>query len=240
MDAADYTALMEVLHGEPSEWTNLDEPTMRLRLQHVQELQGNSELDEETLMLLEGFHHVASSRLASGPPQDPTRPAPEYVGLSEAAAGQLADGRGVPFRVVERDGERFFITLDLVYGRINAAIAGGVVMDAREEYDHEAETLVRLVDLDVFAAAVEHRRSAWERRGVSVEFRWGQRLWKASARVVLEGGGARGQLTVSASGAAVMEVAREDSKDWSASREGATTEEEIGDLLGELETRVLA
>jgi hypothetical protein len=141
MDAAEHAALMQVLRGDPSDWTELDEPTMRLRLQHVRELQGNSELDEETLILLEMFDDVASSRLAHGPPHDPTRPAPDYVGIPEAAARELARQRGRAFRVVGRDGVGRMVTADLVYGRINAWIEGELVMQAREEYDPVTGTI---------------------------------------------------------------------------------------------------
>ena len=172
--------------------------------------------------------------------RNPTdRPASEYIGLAEAAARRLAEDRGIPFRIVERDGDRFFVTADLRYGRIDVAITGGVVTAASEEYDHVAETLIRLVDLDVFAAAVEHRRSAWERRGVSVEFRRGDHASDPAGRVVLATRDARGQLTVRVSGAVVMEVARDRSKDWRATRDGVTSEE-ISGLLDDLETRVAA
>jgi hypothetical protein len=51
----------------------------------------------------------------------------DYVRLSESAAEELATKRGVPFRVVERDGEMLPTTRDLREGRINAVVTGGIV-----------------------------------------------------------------------------------------------------------------
>lgn len=141
MEDAEYRALMELLRGDLAEWTELDEPTMRLRLQQVRQLQGNVEFDEDTLILLEAFHDVTSSRLTEGPPRDPTRPAPDYVGKSEAAARQLAQERGRAFRIVGRDGVGRMVTADLVYGRISAWVERGVVIQAREEYDPVTGTI---------------------------------------------------------------------------------------------------
>ena len=171
--------------------------------------------------------------------RETTRPAPEFIGLPEAAARRLADDLGRTFRVVERDGEPFMITADLCYGRVNAAITGGIVTAAREEYDAVADTLIRLVDLDVFAAAVEHRRPAWEGRGLSVEYRRGAYPSNPAARVVLESPDARGQLTVRVSGDAVIEFDRaDDSENWRTTAAGVTSGG-VADLLDDLATRVL-
>lgn len=60
----------------------------------------------------------------TSPVGDPT---PDYTGLSEAAAEGLAVENGVPFRVVERDGEMLPTTRDYRPGRINATVEAGVV-----------------------------------------------------------------------------------------------------------------
>lgn len=51
----------------------------------------------------------------------------DYVGLDEAAASALADGRGFDVRVVRRDEERFAGTTDFRTDRINFEIDGGLV-----------------------------------------------------------------------------------------------------------------
>lgn len=52
----------------------------------------------------------------------------DYVGLTVAEAEVLAAENDVPFRVVERDGERLMVTEDWRPGRINAVVEGDVVV----------------------------------------------------------------------------------------------------------------
>jgi hypothetical protein len=61
-------------------------------------------------------------------PTEPTTPDADYVGLTEAEAAVLAEENGVPFRVVERDGEMLPTTKDYRPGRINAVVVDGVVV----------------------------------------------------------------------------------------------------------------
>lgn len=51
----------------------------------------------------------------------------EYVWLTAAEAQELAEDNGVPFRLVEIDGEAQMVTMDYVVGRINASIVDGIV-----------------------------------------------------------------------------------------------------------------
>lgn len=74
-------------------------------------------------------------------PRPGKRSVPEYVGLSEAAARQLAQERGRPFRVAGRDGVGRMLTADLVYGRIDAWVENGLVVQARETYDRVTGTI---------------------------------------------------------------------------------------------------
>lgn len=57
----------------------------------------------------------------------------DYVGLSLEEAQNLAEERGVPFRVVERDGEALMATMDYRPGRINARVENDIVIG----YDRE-------------------------------------------------------------------------------------------------------
>jgi hypothetical protein len=61
-------------------------------------------------------------------PTEPTTPDADYVGLTEAEAAALAEENGVPFRVVERDGEMLMVTEDWRPGRINAVVVDGVAV----------------------------------------------------------------------------------------------------------------
>ncbi len=145
MDDAEYSALMQLLRGDTRAWTELDDDTMKVRLQQVRELQGNPKFDEDTLILLETFHDEVSGEVSRrrepGPPRARERPAPEYVGISEEAARQLAQDRGRPLRVVGRNGVGFPVTADLVYGRIDAWVEGGIVIRADETYDPVTGTI---------------------------------------------------------------------------------------------------
>ncbi len=51
-----------------------------------------------------------------------------YVGLEEAAAGEAADAAGVPWRVIERDGEPLAATQDYNAERVNFVVEDGVVV----------------------------------------------------------------------------------------------------------------
>lgn len=59
---------------------------------------------------------------------DTVRPSNDYVGLSVREAETVAEANGVPFRVVERDGEQLMVTEDWRPGRINAVVEDGVVV----------------------------------------------------------------------------------------------------------------
>lgn len=53
----------------------------------------------------------------------------EYLGLTESEAIELAQENGVNFRVWQRDGEIYAVTMDYVVGRITATIENGIVTD---------------------------------------------------------------------------------------------------------------
>lgn len=53
----------------------------------------------------------------------------DYLGLTETEAISLAEDNGVPFRVWQRDGEFYAVTMDYVVGRITATIENGIVTD---------------------------------------------------------------------------------------------------------------
>ena len=55
---------------------------------------------------------------------------PEYVGLSESEATDLAQEQGLQVREVGRDGECFAITMDLRDDRVNLEFAEDVVIGA--------------------------------------------------------------------------------------------------------------
>lgn len=96
-----------------------------------------------------------------------------------------------------------------------------------------------MLNLDAFAAAVEHRRSAWQDEGLSVEYRRGAETPKPAAWVILESPRASGQLTVWVSGEADMDFGPVDgSNNVSTTTEGVTSDT-VGDLLDELAARVL-
>lgn len=51
-----------------------------------------------------------------------------FLGLSEAAAKEKADGTNIPFRVIVREGESLPATMDYVKKRANAIVEGGIVI----------------------------------------------------------------------------------------------------------------
>lgn len=88
------------------------------------------------VVVLAGGYWLLTSHTAEAPvteetntTEQPTDPATDgYIGLSEAEAEALATQNGVPFRVVELDGEALMVTEDYRPGRINAVVEGGVVV----------------------------------------------------------------------------------------------------------------
>ncbi len=63
-------------------------------------------------------------------PEGTETPAPEYVGLSEEEATELADEQALILREVGRDGECNAITMDLRDDRINVEYVNDVVVAA--------------------------------------------------------------------------------------------------------------
>lgn len=61
---------------------------------------------------------------------DTGTPAPDFVGLAEDAAAELADERGLDVREVGRDGECFPVTMDLRENRVNLEYIDDVVVGA--------------------------------------------------------------------------------------------------------------
>jgi hypothetical protein len=57
-------------------------------------------------------------------------PAPEYIGLDEQEAADLAQEQGLTVREVGRDGECHPITMDLRDDRINLEFVDGIVVGA--------------------------------------------------------------------------------------------------------------
>lgn len=57
-------------------------------------------------------------------------PAPEYLGLTEEEAADLAVEQGLTMREVGRDGECFAITMDLRDDRVNIELIDGIVVGA--------------------------------------------------------------------------------------------------------------
>jgi hypothetical protein len=57
-------------------------------------------------------------------------PAPEFVGLGERQAADLAAARGMHIRVAVRDGESFALAMNLRTDRVNLVINDGVVEEA--------------------------------------------------------------------------------------------------------------
>ena len=51
-----------------------------------------------------------------------------YVGRTESEAISLAELRNEPFRVVKRDGRSLLVTMDQVYGRVDASVENGIVV----------------------------------------------------------------------------------------------------------------
>jgi|SRR5690554_5524344 hypothetical protein len=58
------------------------------------------------------------------------RPLPEFLGLTEEEARDLAAERGLTVREVGRDGECFPVTMDLRSDRVNLEFVGDVVVGA--------------------------------------------------------------------------------------------------------------
>ncbi|HEU4895665.1 MAG TPA: hypothetical protein VFT85_07485 [Acidimicrobiia bacterium] len=63
-------------------------------------------------------------------PEGTETPAPEYLGLNEAEAADLAEEQGLQLREVGRDGECLAITMDLRDDRINVEYVDGIVVGA--------------------------------------------------------------------------------------------------------------
>lgn len=61
---------------------------------------------------------------------DTGTPAPDFLGLTEEAAADLADERGLDVREVGRDGECFPVTMDLRENRVNLEYIDDVVVGA--------------------------------------------------------------------------------------------------------------
>lgn len=57
-------------------------------------------------------------------------PAPDFLGLTEEAAAELADERGLDVREVGRDGECFPVTMDLRENRVNLEFVEDLVVGA--------------------------------------------------------------------------------------------------------------
>jgi hypothetical protein len=58
----------------------------------------------------------------------------DYLGLTEVEAEALAEQRDVPFRIGEKDGEMYMVTMDYVIGRITATIENWIVVDYSIEW----------------------------------------------------------------------------------------------------------
>ncbi len=69
-----------------------------------------------------------SISLGSTPPDPAASPIADYIGLTELEAAQLADTRGVAFRVSSIDGEPQALTMDFVEDRVNVELVNGVVV----------------------------------------------------------------------------------------------------------------
>ena len=54
---------------------------------------------------------------------------PNYIGLTESQAIQLAEVHEAWFRVIKRDGQPLPVTKDYRAGRINATVESGKVVD---------------------------------------------------------------------------------------------------------------
>jgi len=63
-------------------------------------------------------------------PEGTETPAPEYLGLDEAQAAELAEEQGLVMREVGRDGECLAITMDLRDDRVNVEYVDGIVVGA--------------------------------------------------------------------------------------------------------------
>jgi hypothetical protein len=70
------------------------------------------------------------------------------------------------------------------------------------------------VDLDVFAALVDQRRSFWEPQGINAEFKRGPTSWpKPSASVRCENASTLAELTIWTSGEGELQSVRRDTND---------------------------
>ena len=65
---------------------------------------------------------------------DPAANAPlTPVGLTVAAAGDLVEDQGRPWRVIEEDGEDLVVTADFLPERLNFVVSEGVVISAKTD-----------------------------------------------------------------------------------------------------------
>ena len=64
---------------------------------------------------------------AQRPFPDPISAGNDYIGLTEDEALLRAERMKINARVIERDGEPLPTTMDLVYGRHNFSVKGGLV-----------------------------------------------------------------------------------------------------------------
>ena len=102
--------------------------------QHVMTRTNNLPLVLRVQMLLVGLALLVGACAEPGameqrpPPAESEAVLPDYVGLSESQARDVAQRRDTPFRVVTRDGVRQIVTFDFIRGRINADIRDGMVV----------------------------------------------------------------------------------------------------------------
>lgn len=83
-------------------------------------------------LVLGGCGDAAGDELPGEPVciPDTAAEAPDFVGLGEEEAQELAESRGLDVREVGRDGECFFVTADLRQDRVNLEYVGDVVVGA--------------------------------------------------------------------------------------------------------------
>jgi len=93
---------------------------------------------KRTILLFVAVALVACGSEGDAPdlPGDPVcisdtgTPAPDFLGLAEETAADLADERGLDVREVGRDGECFPVTMDLRENRVNLEFVDDVVVGA--------------------------------------------------------------------------------------------------------------